>query len=362
MKKPRITFFVSGHGFGHAARSSAVIQQLIAKSDARISIISDAPESFFRQSIPSLFSYYKETVDVGLVQKDPLYEDLPQTLTRLSDFYPLTQESVEYLTAFITAEQPNLIVSDISPLGLAIAHWMDIPSVLLENFTWPWIYEGYEEYRDQLNPFSREIEAWNETANLRIQTQPICEILPGSPVVGPIARPPISSPGQIREQLRVPEGNNLVLITMGGVPSEYSFEKQLHDFPNATFVLPGTYKAISANGNVIKLPHQSKYYHPDLMACADVVIGKLGYSTIAEVVHHQPVFGYIPRPHFRESPPLERYVQTHTTGLQIPYTAFLNGEIKSYVSSLLALAGEAQRSEHVESGLDAAVEEMSKLL
>ena len=63
------------------------------------------------------------------------------------------------------------------------------------------------------------------------------------------------------------------------------------------------------DGHIIRLPAQSAFYHPDLIHAADVVVGKLGYSTLAEVWAAGVPFGYVVRPQFPESGPLEAWAQ-----------------------------------------------------
>ena len=67
-------------------------------------------------------------------------------------------------------------------------------------------------------------------------------------------------------------------------------------------------------GHVTCLPHQSDYYHPDLIRAADVVVGKAGYSTLAEVYHAGTPFGCVGRSGFRETDILEAFMAAHMPG------------------------------------------------
>jgi UDP-N-acetylglucosamine:LPS N-acetylglucosamine transferase len=77
---------------------------------------------------------------------------------------------------------------------------------------------------------------------------------------------------------------------------------------------------------VILLPHRSDFFHPDLVNAADVVIGKAGYSTIAEVYQAGVPFGYVPRPNFREMPPLIAFIEKEMSGMCIDADDFLAGK------------------------------------
>ena len=86
---------------------------------------------------------------------------------------------------------------------------------------------------------------------------------------------------------------------------------------NCAIILLGGVDEISRDGAIIRLPHHSGIYHPDLVYASDALVGKLGYSTLAEVYAANVRFGYIPRRRFRESPPLAKFVEREMAGMSI---------------------------------------------
>ncbi len=84
---PRIAYFISPHGFGHAARASGVMAAL-HEIDPSITfeIFTTIPKWFFQDSISGPFTYHSLLTDIGVVQKTPLREDLPKTLQCLNQF------------------------------------------------------------------------------------------------------------------------------------------------------------------------------------------------------------------------------------------------------------------------------------
>jgi UDP-N-acetylglucosamine:LPS N-acetylglucosamine transferase len=156
--------------------------------------------------------------------------------------------------------------------------------------------------------------------------------------MGPVSRKSRTPAGETRQKLGLPAQARVVLLTMGGIPWEYTFLEKLAGQQECYFIIPGAADRLERQGNLALLPHYSEFYHPDLVNAADAVIGKLGYSTLAEVYHAGIPFGYIARPDFRESDVLARYVQQHMSGLAITATQFANGEWVSLLPDLLALA------------------------
>ena len=71
------------------------------------------------------------------------------------------------------------------------------------------------------------------------------------------------------------------------------------------------------------------------MAASDLVVGKLGYSTVAEAFHSGSAFAYVARPNFPESPVLATFVEQHMTAMEIDETAFRSGDWLPQVESLL---------------------------
>jgi hypothetical protein len=85
---PRIAVFVSPHGFGHAARSSAVMAEAHRRSGATFDLFTTVPEWFFGESIAGGFRYHDVVVDVGFRQRSALEFDLPATVAALREHLP----------------------------------------------------------------------------------------------------------------------------------------------------------------------------------------------------------------------------------------------------------------------------------
>jgi UDP:flavonoid glycosyltransferase YjiC (YdhE family) len=140
----RIAYFISPHGFGHAARAAAVMEAL-SESDpgVRFEIFTSVPSWFFEDSVSTPFTYHRVVTDIGLVQKNAFQADLEDSLRALNDYFPLEPSLIKHLAETIRALKCDLIVCDIAPMGILIAKEAQIPSILVENFTWDWIYQQY---------------------------------------------------------------------------------------------------------------------------------------------------------------------------------------------------------------------------
>jgi hypothetical protein len=133
-----IGWFISPHGFGHAARAAAVIDTVHDMNPSvRFEIFTIVPEFFFKESLDKgIFNYHSLETDIGLAQKNSLDVDIPGTLCRLDDFLPFKENMIADLAALVKELNCRAIVCDIAPMGIAVARAANIPSLLVENFTW----------------------------------------------------------------------------------------------------------------------------------------------------------------------------------------------------------------------------------
>ncbi|HEV7844051.1 MAG TPA: glycosyltransferase family protein, partial [Pyrinomonadaceae bacterium] len=140
----RIAYFISPHGFGHAARSAAVMEAACrADEKIRFEIFTQVPEWFFLQSLTHEFGYHSLQTDLGLVQTTPFVVDLRETISRLDEMLPFDVRLIESLSRQLIELRCEMVVCDIAPMGIIVAERARLPSILVENFTWDWIYAEY---------------------------------------------------------------------------------------------------------------------------------------------------------------------------------------------------------------------------
>ena len=335
---PPLAYFISPHGFGHAARASAVMAAMHNRNPhVRFEIFTTVPNWFFGESLCGPFSHHALLTDVGLVQDGPLWANLSGTVTCLDEFLPFSRWKLEELSREVKRLGCALILCDISPMGIAVAREAGVPAILVENFTWDWVYREYVAEEPGFQPHIAQLELLFGLADFHIQTTPVCSKGSVHLTTGPVSRMARNSRLQVRKKLGIPEQAPMVVITMGGIPEKHGFFKQLAEQKETYFVVPGGSERALRQENVVLLPHCSHFFHPDLVHSADAVVGKVGYSTLSEVYHAGVSYGYIKRSRFRESEILSEYIERHMNGFAIDESAFQNGEWISRVPELLDL-------------------------
>src|SRR5437868_9423266 len=101
----RIAFYISGHGFGHATRSIAVIQALLNREpdlafDVRTAV---ARVALARALGDTRLDITTVECDSGMVQLDSLRVDEAETLRVASRFYAQLRAKTEAEARYLTA-------------------------------------------------------------------------------------------------------------------------------------------------------------------------------------------------------------------------------------------------------------------
>jgi hypothetical protein len=304
----RLAAFVTPHGFGHAARACAVLSAVAERVPLALEIFTTTPEWFFADSLRVPWRYHAVRTDIGLVQRDALDEDPESTARALDAFLPFDAALLAVLAAELHASGCVAVLCDVAPLGIAAAHAAGLPAVLVENFTWDWIYRSYASTTPALGRHAETLAGWFARADLHLQTEPVCAPAPGAVRVAPVARLPRRSRAEVRRELGIANGARAVLVTMGGIGWDWSSLQRPRLADDVVLVVPGGAASARHEGWAVLLPFHSAHFHPDLVAACDGVVGKLGYSTFAETWGSGVPFGFAPRDGFAESPVLARAV------------------------------------------------------
>lgn len=336
MTGPSLAVFVSPHGFGHASRSAAVMAELVRVADAHFELYTATPRWLFDESVQGRYRRHQLQTDVGLVQRSALEHDLPATLAALASLVPFDSTLVDGLALEVRRAGCRAVLCDVAALGIAVAERAGIPSVVVENFTWPWIYEPLVAEAPGLEAFSEQLGNWYDRATFRVQTEPLCAPDPDASLsAAPISREPRWTRAETRAAFGLDEDEPAVLVTTGGVPYELAFVERLLERPDVTFVVTGA-AATRREGNVHLYDNDTRVYMPDIVRAVDAVVAKLGYGTIAEVWREGCPAAWVRRPGFRESGPLEAWVDERLAGFTMDAETFASGSWVESVPGLLA--------------------------
>ncbi len=308
-----VVAYLSGHGFGHFTRSSAVLS-LLPSVEVHVRTSARALPLARRAS----WATRVDEVDVGpgMAQRGPLETDLDRTrelvLAHLENWAGVVAEEA----AFVKQVGARLIFADVPPIAFAIAARAGVPSVGMGNFSWSWIYRhAAESAGDRVLERAADELARAEgqaTHFLALAMGGGLEVFPRQQAIAPVARMPRSSRDQVRAKLGLTK--KTILVTFGGFGGDLDLLEVVRDVRRALpdfdlLIVADEDRMIDDSTRLIRPTAQLD--HHELIIGSDVVVGKLGYGTVAECLRQTTPIAYVRRGEFAEEAPLEAAVARH---------------------------------------------------
>jgi L-arabinokinase len=320
-----VVFYISGHGFGHASRSIEVINTLVdRRPDLRVVVRSQvAPWLFERTARPTVELEPVET-DTGVAQIDSLHLDERETLARAQTFMNTMPARIAHEASRLRELEAILVIADLPPLGIAAAKAAGLPAVAFGNFTWDWIYGGYEGGQDLAASIGRIYR--DTTIALRL---PMCGGFATMPVVRDlpfVARRSSRDPAEVRRAFGFAADERLVLVSFGG----YGLGMD----PRA-FTLEG-YRVLAPETFDEQSIYAEGYRYEDLVRAVDVVVSKPGYGIISECLANHTALLYTSRGHFLEYDVLVAAMPRFLRCAFIGHDDLFAGRWQTHLDALLA--------------------------
>ena len=224
-------------------------------------------------------------IDVGLVQRDSLHEDLPATARALERF--TSEDFVDQLAADLAGAGFDAVVVDIAPAALEAARRAGVPALAVGNFDWAWIYAQ-----------TRGLEAFAERFLTWQAPHRALRITPGPPLTGFASVEDVGVLGRWRAPTR-PSGvgdEQLVLVSFGGLGLD-RLDELLPEVRGVRWLLAPP---------MAPLPRADCAFvqgttYPALVGGADRVLTKPGYGIYAEAALAGTPVIVVPRPGFPEA-------------------------------------------------------------
>lgn len=306
-----IVFYVSGHGFGHASRDIEVMNALTRhRPELPLMVRSAVPSWLFDVSAQRRLDVHPLETDSGVAQQDSLHHDEQETTRRAIRFYEIFDDRVAAEAAWLKTNQASLVVADVPPLACAAAARADIPSIVIANFTWDWIYRGFDRFEALAPGVIATIEQAYATATHALRLPLHGGFSSFGPVIRDIpfvARRSAQGRVAVRRALGLDTSRPIVLASFGGHGVRLPYEAVAGT--HRLTVLMTEFEAES-NPGASALPdvryvtaHElaTKHLrHDDLVAAADVVVSKPGYGIVSECIANGTALLYTSRGRFPE--------------------------------------------------------------
>lgn len=356
---PRLRYYITGHGLGHASRACQVIGALAARHPRiHCSVVSDAAPWFLADNLPPGVKVTRSALDIGVLQFDSLVMRPEATLAACRRLREQAAALIDAEATSLQRDRVDLVVTDVAALPCAAAGAAGIPALIFSNFTWDWIYEGF---LDDHPEFAEEID-WQRSCYR--QAQRALRLPFHGPMPAPlevidlplVARRSQTSRATIRRQLDLGEGQRLGLFSFGGFGLEEAPLTGIARHPEWIWLA----EPEMAAGHASLRPLPPGIAYPDLVNAADVVVTKPGYGIVAECLAHRTPVLFTPRGAFREQPLLVAGLKHYGRALEIDNVSLRQGNLQEALESLLALPQPAESL--AANGADVAADHLAGLL
>jgi hypothetical protein len=370
-----IVFYISGHGFGHAARSIEVINAILAKRpETRVGVRTSAPRWLFDLTVKGKVTYSTLECDTGVVQIDALALDEADSIRRASAFHSDLVTRAASETRALRELGAGLIVGDIPPLAFAVGASAGIASVALGNFTWDWVYADYPRVRlaPSLLPAIRGAYA-KASMGLRLPMSGGFENISNIKDIPFIARHAGKTREEVCKALKLPADKPIVLASFGGYGLPSLETEALGKFKKYTVVntLSGPMgrakkdtPTAERKGSLVNVNEEAMYdigvRYEDLVGAAEAVVTKPGYGIISECIANDTAILYTSRGHFPEYDVLVEEMPKYQRAAFIGHDDLFAGKWESHLDKLLAQPKPKKKPET--NGADVAADILLKAL
>jgi hypothetical protein len=276
----KLIYYITDHGRGHATRSVAIIRKLQIYG-IQVIIRNSNVVDFLQKSLPGI-EIKKGITDIGpVLNSDGISINHDESIKKISNWinniYNISAEEVE----FLKYENPDLIISDVSPMPLIAANSINIPSVVISNFSW------YDVLTFLPENIRLKLKEFYELADLCLQ-------LPlGTPMdhfkkkykINLIARNPAKNLDEVRKLYGINKSFPCILFALGGSKNKISFSYD----DNIQIISLNTKFENSITTHDISDTAEGQ----NLVSIADLVICKCGYGLISECLSNGIPFLYL---------------------------------------------------------------------
>ncbi len=334
---PLIWCAISGHGYGHAAQVVPVLNALGSLvPDVTAILRTTVPASFFRDSLTIPWDLQPVQQDIGCIQDGPLKIDVPETWAAHYRFHDSWDERVATEVAAMKEAVPALILANIPYLAIEAGSRAGIQTVALANLTWDLVLKEYSQTsnssQQRLLQYIRAAYAKTSIA-LRITPAPTLDAFATSLNIGPITNPASPERKKLASALNLAPGERTVLVGFGGIPLASLPFEQIQQLRPYRFLFTGP---VPAGYSRIHSTETLSFSVKTLLASADIIMTKPGYSTIVEAVTLQQPVVYVRRYNFADEAPLVDYLHSYGRGIELSLDDFTQGRWEPALQQALA--------------------------
>jgi hypothetical protein len=340
-----LAYFISGHGFGHGVRSSAIINAL--PTETKVTVFTSLPEGFFREEIrrpAETFRLIPCEIDCGCIQPDTLHVDVRATLAAYSGIQARRESHIAQFSQLLKEMGADGVVGDIAPLAFPIARAAGLPSTAICNFAWTDIYQPYQESYPGFSEILRAMTEDYAQADFQLRLEPFHGVPfsrwdVASESVGMLARKGNPRRVALAERFGLDSAKKWALVYIGNYGLGGIAWRRLAEFPEWQFM--GLYDLDGAQ-NYRRLEKSPDFSYADLTASADAILGKLGYGLVSEALAHGKPVLFPGRSDFAEFDTLRKALEARDLGRELALDDLRNMRLGEHLDWAAQVRGEGE--------------------
>lgn len=324
---------ISGHGYGHLAQCAPVVNALQESiPQLRLTVASSLPRAVLEDRLAPEFTRIQVGLDPVLRMTSAWEVDVPASLQVFAAFHRDWEAGIRKDIELLQQTGPDLVLGNIPYRIFRAAAELDIPSIALCSLNWATIHAAYSETGAASRGMQQQMWSGYQRAQLFLAPQPALPMpeLENYHAIGPIARLGAGPREKLCAQLSVPATSRLVLVALGGIPSDLP----LASWPridHVVWLFPAQLTAARADWiDTQTLP----FSFIEVLAAADAVLTKPGYGTYAEAVCNGVRVLTLARQDWPETPGLNDWARQRGCLEEISVEQFRSGRFGPALETL----------------------------
>lgn len=315
-----IVFVVSSFGLGHLTRQMGLIAQIIKqRGDIRIKLVCSEFQIKIAKTFDGLsgkVEFFEMPFVPFMTMDDPYHVDVVSTIDSYQkswDFETQMRDDTEWGRILFRAD---LIVNDIDSIHNPIAKKMGIPMVNISNFTWSDILKGMGA--DKL---ANNYASWERLADVHLKLPFASECMGFDyPEDTGILSREVDNKFVNNMKTFYPD-KKFIFLNRIGESLEKNMDILVNKLKERNYVpiLPNSYIAnLKSPSQIVGYKETANNTH-DMIAASDIMIGKTGYSSVAECFVGATYFIHWTREGSIEDDDLSKHITKNDFGTKISH-------------------------------------------
>ena len=330
---PRLLLAVSGHGYGHLAQCTPVINALWKViPELHLTVCGALSRKVIAERLDRGFTFLPVELDPVLRMLDACEIDVPASRGVYREFHHNRQVGLQHDRDLLATLAPDLVLADIPWRIIHAARERNTPAIALCSLNWATIYAACCEANAADAAMLEDMLAGYRAASVFLAPEPALPMpeLDNYRGIGPIARHGVQRRNALLARCNLPQEVRLVLVALGGIPTGLPLE----NWPRREGVVWLNAGAVGAvREDLIDIAATGMEFI-DVLASCDAVLTKPGYGTYAEAVCNGIPLLTLARPGWPETPHLNAWARRHGRLEEISTGQFKTGAFMEALESL----------------------------